>query len=206
MKIVLNFLRFLLVMLPLMGWSKSGIYEFVDLYPDCVDNESSKIYEPKEWSKELNTPVFPGGGDLEFMRYIYEKVERNYPDVVDSTTKSEDPSVPDKIWRAKGVVQVHITVDRCGKAVNPVIVEGVNEEYDKVALKICDELPIFKPGAINGVRVKVGMIIPFNFKRERLPIKPSWADDGGGYDGGGDSGSDDGGSSDWGGGWGGDPW
>ena len=185
-----------------------GHNEFANLYPDCEDNEPSKIYEPNEWPRDLRTPLFPNGGDIEFLRYIYDQLGKDYPDVVDSTVAATDDQ-PEKVYRAKGVVMVHITVDRCGKAVNPVVMESVNEAYDKAALKLMENLPLFKPGALNGVRVKVGMLVPVKFSRSHLPTKYEWDSGGDGWSGGddsSDSGSDDSGSSDdWGSGWG-APW
>ncbi|MBR6043922.1 MAG: energy transducer TonB [Paludibacteraceae bacterium] len=190
------------------GVFAAGHNEFVNLYPDCEDNEPSKIYEPNEWPKGLRTPLFPNGGDIEFLRYIYDQLGKDYPDVVDSTVAATDDQ-PEKVYRAKGVVMVHITVDRCGKAVNPVVMESVNDAYDKAALKLMENLPIFKPGALDGVRVKVGMLVPVKFSRSHLPTKYEWDSGGNGWSGGDDSSSDSsddsGSSDDWGSGWG-DPW
>ena len=190
------------------GVFAAGHNEFVNLYPDCEDNEPSKIYEPNEWPKGLRTPLFPNCGDIEFLRYIYDQLGKDYPDVVDSTVAATDDQ-PEKVYRAKGVVMVHITVDRCGKAVNPVVMESVNDAYDKAALKLMEKLPIFKPGALDGVRVKVGMLVPVKFSRSHLPTKYEWDSGGDGWSGGDDSSSDSsddsGSSDDWGSGWG-DPW
>ena len=190
------------------GVFAAGHNEFVNLYPDCEDNEPSKIYEPNEWPKGLRTPLFPNGGDIEFLRYIYDQLGKDYPDVVDSTVAATDDQ-PEKVYRAKGVVMVHITVDRCGKAVNPVVMESGNDAYDKAALKLMEKLPIFKPGALDGVRVKVGMLVPVKFSRSHLPTKYEWDSGGDGWSGGDDSSSDSsddsGSSDDWGSGWG-DPW
>lgn len=200
------------VVLCLLGFSyanAAGYNEFLNLYPDCEDNEPSKIYEPNEWPKGLRAPLFPNGGDIEFLRYIYSNLEKNYPDVVDSTVAATEPGKPDKVYRAKGTVMVHITVDRCGKAVNPVVMESVNDKYDEAALKVLEDLPIFKPGAVDGVRVKVGLLVPVRFSRSTLPTRYEWETGGnsGDWSGGDDSSSDDSGSDDWGGGGGwGDPW
>lgn len=207
-RIVKYVAAFLLLLLHCGSAFAVGHNEFANLYPDCEDNEPSKIYEPKEWPKGLRTPLFPNGGDIEFLRYIYDELGKDYPDVVDSTTAATE-TTPEKVYRAKGIVMVHITVDRCGKAVNPVVVEGVNDAYDKAAIKLMENLPLFKPGALDGVRVKVGMLVPVKFSRSHLPTKYEWDTGGDGWSGGddnSDSSSDDSGSSDdWGSGWG-DPW
>lgn len=206
---IVKYLAALLLLLLHCGAWAGGHNEFANLYPDCEDNEPSKIYEPNEWPKGLRTPLFPNGGDIEFLRYIYDELGKDYPDVVDSTVAATDDQ-PEKVYRAKGVVMVHITVDRCGKAVNPVVMESVNDAYDKAALRLMENLPLFKPGALNGVRVKVGMLVPVKFSRSHLPTKYEWDSGGGDWSGGddsSDSGTDDSGSSDdWGGGGWGDPW
>lgn len=204
----------LVALLGMLGANAASYTEFLNLYPDCEDNEPSKIYEPNEWPKGMRAPLFPNGGDIEFLCYIYNGLENNYPDVVDSTVPSTDPGKPDKVYRAKGTVMVHITIDRCGKAVNPFVKKGLNDKYDAAAVKLLEDLPIFKPGAVDGVRVKVGLLVPVRFSRSTLPTRYEWETGGSngdwssGDDSGdsGDSGSDDSGSDDWGGGGWGDPW
>ena len=73
----------------LCGWGpvQASYTEFLNLYPDCVDNESSTIYDPGHWPKDLELPIFPDGGDVELIRYIYSNVV--YPDVVDSVVKAK---------------------------------------------------------------------------------------------------------------------
>lgn len=155
--------------------------EFEDLYPGCDDNQASKIYEPDAWPPGFRPPLFPGGGDIMFIRYIFNKLNEDYPDVVDSTAPSNVPGEPDKVYRAKGTVMVHLTIDRCGKAVNPVIKKGLNEEYNKAALKVFEDLPIFQPAALNGQRVKCGLLVPVRFIRETLPVKHESWDEGDQY-------------------------
>ncbi len=195
-------------MLSVASANAAGYTEFNNLYPDCEDNEPSKIYDPNEWPPGLRTPLFPNGGDVEFLRYIRSHLEQDYPDVVDSIVPSSLPGYPDRVYRAKGMVQVHITIDRCGRAVNPIVTKSCNDKYDAAALKVLSDLPLFKPGALNGERVKVGLLVPVRFVRSTMPVKNEW--DTGGDSGWGDSSSsddssDDSGSDDswgsWGGAW-----
>ncbi len=142
--------------------SYSYLKEYENLYPDCVDNEASIIFGgsyPEPWPGELNLPVFPGGGDIQLSRYVNSNIE--YPDVVDYHTRE----------RVKGVVKVEVVIDRCGRATRQKLMNSVDELYDLEALRIMENLPVFKPGSLNGERVKVALIIPVYFNRTTLPKK-----------------------------------
>ena len=136
--------------------------EFENLYPDCVDNEESIIFGgsyPNKWPKELNLPVFPGGGDIQLTRYVNSNID--YPDVVNFATRE----------RLKGVVYIEVVIDRCGRATRQRLMESVDHLYDMEALRIMENLPVFKPGALDGERVKVALTIPVYFTRSTLPKK-----------------------------------
>ena len=136
--------------------------EFENLYPGCEDNEESIIFGgsyPNKWPKGLNLPVFPGGGDIQLTRYVNSNID--YPDVVDFATRE----------RAKGVVRVEVVIDRCGRATRQRLIESVDHLYDMEALRIMENLPVFKPGALDGERVKVALTIPVYFTRNTLPKK-----------------------------------
>ena len=136
------------------------------LYPGCVDNEESTIYGGTygAWPKNLILPEFPDGGDVEFTRFIYNNL--TYPEVVEAyDSASKQPIL------ARGVVAVQIVIDRCGRATRQEIVQSMNDEYDEEALRIMNGLPVFKPGEMDGVRVKVAFIVPVKFSRTHLPPK-----------------------------------
>ncbi len=139
-----------------------NLLEFEHLYPDCVDNGAgATIYGgtyPDPWPKGLTLPEFPGGGEVQFTRFVYASTD--YPDVM-----AADSS------RVKGVVYVEIVIDRCGKAIKQKVLESVAQEYDDEALRIMRELPVFKPGSLEGVRVQVALIVPVYFTRNNLPKK-----------------------------------
>ena len=136
------------------------LLEFEELYPGCVDDEESVIFGaryPNKWPSELNPPVFPGGGDIQLTRWVHSNIE--YPDVVDYVTRK----------RIKGVVYIEVVIDRCGRPTRQRVVNSVDELYDLEALRIMENLPVFKPGSINGERVKVALMIPVHFTRNTLP-------------------------------------
>ena len=150
-------------------WSISfsaNLSEFEKLYPGCVDNEESTIYGGTygAWPSRLILPEFPGGGDVEFTRYIYNNVD--YPEVVEAYD-----SLTNEPILAKGVVAIQIVIDRCGRATRQEIIQSVNDEYDQAALGLMNNLPIFKPGEMDGMRVKTAFIVPVRFSKTRLPKK-----------------------------------
>jgi TonB family protein len=141
--------------------------EFEVLYPNCFDNEYSIVFGgtyPQPWPKNLNPPVFPGGGDIQLTRFVHMNAQENYPDVVDYYTRE----------RVKGTVHVEVVIDRCGKPSRQRVVKSVDELYDLEALRIAEGLPVFKPGSINGERVKVALIIPVHFIRNTMPPKKKY--------------------------------
>ncbi len=148
-------------------WAQDNLYgEFEDLYPDCIDNQESKIYGGTygRWPEGLNLPEFPHGGDVQLTRYVNDNME--YPHVVESTDSAGNEVL------AKGVVAVQIVIDRCGRATRQEIIQSVNDEYDQEALRIMQGLPIFKPGDLYGERVKVALIVPVRFNRSKMPPPP----------------------------------
>ena len=174
--------------------AQENLSQYESLYEGCVDNEESIIFGekrgpevPNPWPRNLNSPVFPGGGDIQLTRFVHSNIE--YPDVVDFDTRK----------RIKGIVYVQVVIDRCGRPTNPRIVSaeavdtvGVKKKvkyswkdvdgndvwidylYDKEALRIMNGLPVFKPGSVNGERVKVALMIPVHFLRDNLPPKKKY--------------------------------
>lgn len=146
-------------------FAQDYLKQYEDLYQDCVDNEESITFGgiyPNPWPKNLNPPVFPGGGDIQLTRFVHSSLQdEDYPDVLDFYTRE----------RVKGTVYVEVVIDRCGRPTRQRVVNAVDAEYDEVALRIAKGLPIFKPGSLNGERVKVALTIPFHFLRNTLPPK-----------------------------------
>lgn len=136
---------------------------FVNLYPGCEDDQPSEIYDAQKRKPGLILPIFPGGGEVEFSRYVYH--HQQGVEVVDSVAPGKGPDGGDLVYLLKGTVLVRVTIDRCGRAVNPEIVKSVAEEYDTEALEIMSDLPIFKPGEIDGIRVKVALTVPVHYNR-----------------------------------------
>lgn len=66
--------------------------------------------------------------------------------------------------REEGVVYVSFVVDCSGKVVNARIAKGASALLDKEALRIVNEMPVWKPGKQRGKAVKVQYILPIEFK------------------------------------------
>ncbi|MCQ2190490.1 MAG: energy transducer TonB [Paludibacteraceae bacterium] len=136
---------------------------FANLYPGCEDNEESEIFSAEKKKPGLILPIFPGGGEVEFSRYVFHRQQGI--EVVDSVAPGKGPDGGDLQYLLKGTVLVKVTIDRCGRAVNPEIVKSVHEDYDNEALEIMGDLPIFKPGELDGIRVKVALLVPVYYNR-----------------------------------------
>ncbi|MBO4805423.1 MAG: energy transducer TonB [Paludibacteraceae bacterium] len=168
----------------LLVWMNAGysyaqyeyLNEFEELYGDCIDDEESTIYggSYQKMPRDTRLPEFPGGGDVQFTRYVHSNIE--YPDVIDSVVPSQVPGGEETVYRAKGIVYVQIVIDRCGRATRQEVVQSVNEAYDNEAMRIMQSLPVFRAGAYNGERVKIALVVPVYFTRNRLKPQPQEVD------------------------------
>jgi protein TonB len=68
-----------------------------------------------------------------------------------------------------GRVYVSFTVDTTGKITNPKIKRGINELFDKEALRIISLLGEWTPGKLYGKKINTKMIIPITFNCNRSP-------------------------------------
>lgn len=152
-------------------YAQNNYAEFEDLYPGCVDNQESTIYGGTygKWPKGLNLPVFPNGGDVQITRYVKDNME--YPHVVEAYDTIPGTKEVKEVL-AKGVVAVQVVIDRCGRPTRAEVVQSVNGEYDAEALRIISGMPVFQPGDYMGERVKVALIIPVHFNRDKMPPPP----------------------------------
>ena len=93
-------------------------------------------------------PVFPGG--LEgLVRFASEHVQ--YP--ANAQAKG-----------IQGRVVLEFVVTKTGQVSDVKVVESVDPELDAEAVRICQMLPAFEPGKVNGKPVNVMYRFPFSFK------------------------------------------
>jgi hypothetical protein len=131
-------------------------FQYTNLYPDCVDEQPAEVYDLNTpWLEE---PVFPGGGQVQMTRYVH--LYSNVLDVKDANGE-----------QLKGRVLVSAVIDRCGDIGNLEVIQSLSDEHDAEALRVIESFPVFKPGVLDGVRVKVAMIIPVYFTRTFVPGK-----------------------------------
>lgn len=96
-------------------------------------------------------PEFPGG-----RKAMQEFIKTNIKYPAKSKKKGEG-----------GTVVVECNFDPEGNMIASQVVEGVNKELDDEALRVCQAMPKFTPGTINGRPSQVKMLIQVKFKANK---------------------------------------
>lgn len=71
----------------------------------------------------------------------------------------------------EGIVKVECRIDENGKLVEAEVLEGIDPECDKEALRLCLHMPIFTPGSLDGKPLKSTLLIPVKFNLKNLKNK-----------------------------------
>lgn len=112
-------------------------------YPDIEEPplpvEEDPIYDFVEVE-----PQFPGGMDS-LMNYIILNTE--FPGS----------------YEGQGNVYVQFVIEKSGEITNIKVVKGVNDAYDKEAIKVIESMPNWSPGEINGKAVRCRYTLPIRF-------------------------------------------
>lgn len=74
----------------------------------------------------------------------------------------------------QGRVMVDFIIGKDGRVTDVRVVKGVSEELDAEAVKVVSASPKWKPGRINGNKVRASLTIPVEFKLEKKGAKPSF--------------------------------
>lgn len=74
----------------------------------------------------------------------------------------------------QGSVMVEFVINKDGKISDVKVVKSVSDELDAEAMKVVAASPKWKPGKVNGERVRCSMTIPVEFRLERKSGKPSF--------------------------------
>ena len=74
----------------------------------------------------------------------------------------------------QGKVLVDFVIEKDGKVTDVRVVKGVSEELDAEAVRVVGASPKWKPGRVNGNRVRTSLTIPVEFKLEKKGSKPSF--------------------------------
>lgn len=93
-------------------------------------------------------PEFPGG-QVALVKYLSKNIK--YPPA-------------SKKNKTKGRVVVSFIIDKIGKVTQAKIVKSLNEECDKEALRVINEMPDWLPGEKDGKKVDVLFSLPINFE------------------------------------------
>lgn len=145
----------LLITLCLLGFTLSGFTQVdIDFYqtdsPKDVQVDTSKIYEI---SAVEQAPQFSGGGgENEMLRFIAKNIR--YPD------KAREAGT-------QGTIYVSFVVDQSG-AIKDIVEkkglegEGAEECFNEVVRAI-NLMPLWIPGSIKGIAVKVNYTLPIKF-------------------------------------------
>lgn len=74
----------------------------------------------------------------------------------------------------QGRVLVDFIIEKDGRVTDVRVSKGVSEELDAEAVKVVSASPKWKPGRVNGNKVRVSLTIPVEFKLEKKGGKPSF--------------------------------
>ena len=69
---------------------------------------------------------------------------------------------------------VDFIIEKDGKVTDVRVVKGVSEELDAEALRVVSASPKWKPGRVNGNKVRTSLTVPVEFKLEKKGGKPSF--------------------------------
>lgn len=74
----------------------------------------------------------------------------------------------------QGKVMVEFIIDTDGKVTDVHVTKGVSDDLDSEAIKVVSASPKWKPGRVNGNKVRTSMSIPVEFKLEKKDSKSSF--------------------------------
>ena len=74
----------------------------------------------------------------------------------------------------QGRVTVDFIIEKDGKVTNVHVAKGVDEELDSEAVKVVAASPKWKPGRVNGNKVRTLMSIPVEFRLEKKGTRSSF--------------------------------
>ncbi len=122
---------------------------------DEASDVSSKVTAAEAPEKEVvfdSEPEF--NGDL----YAYLGGEIKYPEVAKENGE-------------QGTVYVGFNISEDGSIVDAKVNKGVSPSLDAEALRVINEMPVWKPGVKDGKPVKVEFTLPIKFQLDDEPVK-----------------------------------
>ena len=147
------------------------IYNFTEV---LANTESVLMFRPSEAPKRSSSyddvvsfydcdqrPVFLNSSDPKdfLQKWVYQYLR--YP----------AEAIRDGV---QGKVMVDFVIEKDGKVSDVRVVKGVSEELDAEALRVVTASPKWKPGRVNGNKVRTSLTIPVEFKLEKKGGKSSF--------------------------------
>lgn len=123
--------------------------------PRKVKVQGAVPYHETDWK-----PAFQNSQDIrQFMRlWVYQYLK--YPKA------AAEQGI-------QGTVQVNFVIEKDGKVSNVSVVKGVHELLDEEAVKVIAASPKWKPGRVDGDKVRTSLTIPVEFRLEKKAGKKS---------------------------------
>jgi TonB family protein len=130
-------------------------------FPDKVKGKNTKMDGVVSYYDCDQQPTFLGSPDpRKFLeQWVYQYLK--YP----------AEAVRDGV---QGRVMVEFVINKDGKVSDVKVQRGVSEELDAEAVKVVAASPKWKPGKVNGEKVRCSMTIPVEFRLEKKSGKPSF--------------------------------
>lgn len=130
-------------------------------FPDKVKGKASKIDGVISYYDCDQYPTFLGSADpRKFLeQWVYQYLK--YPQA----------AVRNGV---QGRVMVQFIINKDGKVSDVKVIKGVSDELDAEAVKVISASPKWKPGRVNGEKVRSSMTIPVEFRLERKTGKPDF--------------------------------
>jgi protein TonB len=105
--------------------------------------------KPKDYDYVTEMPSFPGGDEGKFQ---FVNACARYPQVAIA-------------MGMEGTVLVSFVVDEAGKVTDVKVVRGVlgGKDLEREAVRVIEKMPLWSPGKMNGVPVRVRQVMPVKF-------------------------------------------
>ncbi|MDN5205397.1 M56 family metallopeptidase [Fulvivirgaceae bacterium BMA10] len=116
--------------------------------PNSVEIPLNSNSSSNEIFTIVEEPPSPEGGMKAFYEYVHQNIR--YPG--------------DQQEKIEGKVFVQFVINERGQVTEAKVAKGLEERFDKEALRIINNSPLWKPGKQKGLPAKVRMIIPITFK------------------------------------------
>ena len=133
--------------------------EGMEIETTVVEVEEEEIEEDQPFIKVEKMPTFKGGDLNAFRNWVQGKLR--YPQIAQENNIT-------------GRVLLQFVIEKDGSVTDVRVVKGVSEELDAEALRVVKASPKWKPGRVNGNRVRTSLTIPVEFKLEKKGEKSSF--------------------------------